>query len=130
MFVLMVAVAPPLLSDQPPEVPRRAGLGDRFHYFRGVSGRRYLFTEVALGDLRDFHSAVVMLARRQADGRLAAFSVSVSVSHVPAEPAGRAHMGMPPAHTVALVHLLAGSEALRRDLIADLSPPLTVALAA
>lgn len=126
----MVAVAPPLLSDQPPEVPRRAGLGDRFHYFRGISGRRYLFTEVALDDLRDFHSAVVVLAGRQAEGRLAAFSVSVSDSHGRPETTGRAFMGVPPAHTVALVHLLAGSEAERRDLVADLAPPLAVALAA
>lgn len=126
----MVAVAPPLLSDQPPEVPRRAGLGDRFHYFRGVSGRRYLFTEVSLAELRDFHSAVVMLARRQADGRLAAFSVSVSDIHGRAESPGRALVGMPPAHTVALVHLLAGSADERRDMVADLAPPLEVALAA
>lgn len=125
MFVLMVAVAPPLLSDQPPEVPRRAGLGDRFHYFRGVSGRRYLFSEVPVSDLGDFHSAVVMLAQRQAERRLAAFSVSFS------DATGRTPVaGVLPAQTVALVHLLAGSERERRSIIADLAPPLTVALAA
>ncbi|HWB49864.1 MAG TPA: hypothetical protein VG651_12200, partial [Stellaceae bacterium] len=68
----MVAVLPPLLSDQPPEVPQRVGLGDRFHYFRGLSGRRYLFTAVDRRDLPDFRSAVALVAEPAAEGRLAA----------------------------------------------------------
>lgn len=116
----MVAVAPPLLSDQPPEVPRRAGLGDRFHYFRGVSGRRYLFSAVRPAELRDFRSAVVILARRIAGGRLAVCSVSVLDSLGRPSAGSRFGLRAIPSDTVALVHLLAESDADRRDLIADL----------
>jgi hypothetical protein len=128
MFVLMVAVVPPLLSDQPPEVPRRAGLGDRFHYFRGTSGRRYLFSTVRPHELGDFHSAVVVIARRIAGGRLAACSVALLGPfgrHV-----GNDRLGMRavPADAVALIHLLAGTDAERRDLIADLAPAPAAAL--
>lgn len=129
MFVLMVAVLPPLLSDQPPEVPRRAGLGDRFHYFRGCSGRRYLFSTVAADELGDFHSAVVILARRAGNGRLSAYSVLLLDAFGRATGSDRHRLRAISAETVVLVHLLAGSEAKRRDLIADLMPQ-PVALAA
>jgi hypothetical protein len=124
----MVAVLPPLLSDQPPEVPKKVGLGDRFHYFRGVSGHRYLFSAVTRGDLADFTSAVVILARRNAEGRLAAYWVATI------DAAGRPTPGRWPhvtaANEVVLVHLLAENEAARRDLIADLAPAPAYALAA
>ena len=67
MFVLMVAVVPPLLSDAP-KLAERAGFGDRFRYWRGRSGRRYLFTAVPPDDLDDFRSAVVILAGRRGRG--------------------------------------------------------------
>jgi hypothetical protein len=115
----MVAVPTALLSDQPPEVPRKAGLGDRFHYFRGASGRRYLFSEVAAKDLGDFRAAVVLAADRFADGRLAATWVGT------VDTAGRL---MPADHRwprfrpgmVVLVHLLAARESEREAAIADL----------
>ena len=124
----MVAILPPLLSDQPPEAPRRAGFGDRFHYFRGSSGQRYLFSAVAADDLADFRSAVVIVARGAPHGRLAAHWITAL------DRLGRPATGdwrWPPAapDTVILVHLLSESEAERRDLVADLSS-LTVALAA
>src|SRR6185312_3640984 len=53
-FVLMVAVVPPLLSDAQPSLAERAGFGDRFHYWRGRSGRRYLFTAVSAATVEDF----------------------------------------------------------------------------
>ena len=125
----MVAVLPPLLSDQPPEVPQRAGLGDRFHYFRGNSGRRYLFSTVAANELADFHSAVVVLAKRVAGGRLAAHWIA------PVDPFGHPQgvgrdrrWPLVFRDTVILVHLLAAGEAERRDLVADLSAaPLAIA---
>jgi hypothetical protein len=123
----MVAVLPPLLSDQPPEVPQKVGLGDRFHYFRGVSGRRYLFSRVARGDLADFTSAVVILARPAANGRLSAYWVAtIDASGRPA-PGRWPHLA---ANEVALIHLLSEDEAARRDLIADLAPSPAFALAA
>jgi hypothetical protein len=103
------------------------GLGDRFHYFRGVSGHRFLFSTVRRGDLADFTSAVVIIARRTPDGRLAAHWVASLDS------AGRPSPGRWPNRTmdeVVLVHLLAESEHERRELIADLAPAPAFALAA
>ncbi len=118
----MVAVVPPLLSDRPPEIPQRAGLGDRFHYFRGRSGRRYLFTAVAGEALADFRNVVAMLAEPAPAGRLAARAV-VTID-------GRGRIGpqpdraWPPAQgrrVLCLVHLLAATEAERRAVVADLA---------
>jgi hypothetical protein len=117
----MVAVLPPLLSAQPPEVPQRAGLGDRFHYFRGSSGRRYLFTAVAREDLGDFRSAVVIVARPAANGRLAAGWIATVDAFGRIEGRDRRLPDWPDA--VMLVHLLAETDRERRDLVADLSAP-------
>jgi hypothetical protein len=127
MFDLMVAVLPPLLSAQPPEVPRRAGLGDRFHYFRGVSGRRTLFSVVPRNGIGDFHSAVIALARRLPDGQLALYWIS-AIDH-----AGRLRNGpVPPLarDTVVLVHLLSQTDAERAALVADFAPEPALAFAA
>jgi hypothetical protein len=124
----MVAVLPPLLSDQPPEVPQKAGLGDRFHYFRGVSGRRYLFSSVTRGDLADFTSAVVILARPAANGRLAAYWIATLDASGRPTPGRWPHITA--ANEVVLVHLLSEDGAARRELIADLAPAPAFALAA
>ena len=118
----MVAVLPNLLSDQPPEVPQRAGLGDRFHYFRGASGRRYLFSAIPANELPDFRSAVVMLARRARGGRLVAYWMAVLDRF--GRPVGE-RRGLPAlgADTIVLVHCLAETDAERFDLVADLDPP-------
>jgi hypothetical protein len=120
MFVLMAAVVPPILSDDPPQVPQRAGLGGRFHYFRGLSGRRYLFSSVPTETLADFRSAVVILAEPARDGRLFAHAIATL------DASGRVSPGdsWPPAiapGTVCLVHFLAGTESDRRRLVADLT---------
>ncbi|MBA5778595.1 hypothetical protein H2509_15810 [Stappia sp. F7233] len=47
-----------------PEASRALGLGDAFRYFQGRSGRRYLFSEVAVDDLEDYRNAVVVLLPR------------------------------------------------------------------
>lgn len=126
----MVAVVPPLLSDRPPEIPQKAGLGDRFHYFRGRSGRRYLFTAVSGEALQDFRSVVAILAEPTPSGRLsarAAITVDALGRIGPApDPAWP-----PPAdrQTLCLVHLLAISDAERRAVVADLAA-LSLRLAA
>ena len=120
----MVAVVPPLLSDRPPEIPQKAGFGDRFHYFRGRSGRRYLFTVVSGEEFRDFRSVVAMLAAAMPSGRLAADAIVTVDALGRVEPA--TDPAWPPAadgQTLCLVHLLAASEAERRAVLADLAPP-------
>jgi hypothetical protein len=121
MFVLMVAALSPLLSDDPPDLVRRAKLGDRFHYWRGRSGRRYLFSAVDDDALSDFRSAVALIAEPAPDGRLVATAIALL------DGAGRVLNGeMPwpralPPDTVLLVHLLAQTDAERWDVVADLS---------
>ncbi len=116
----MVAVVPPLLSDYPPELPQKAGLGDRFHYFRGRSGRRYLFSAVPEDALADFRSVVAILAEPMGQGRLAARQI------VTLDACGRPAVGdgaWPPrlsSRTICLVHLLAASERDRFAVVADL----------
>ncbi len=126
----MVAVVPPLLSDRPPEIPQKAGLGDRFHYFRGRSGRRYLFTVVSGEALADFRNVVAVIAEPAACGRLSALAV------VTVDALGRIgplpERAWPPVHgrqTLSLVHLLAASEAERSAVVADLAT-LSMQLAA
>jgi hypothetical protein len=129
IFVLMVAELPSLLSDHPSDVPRRAGLGDRFHHFRGRSGRRYLFSVVAGRDHADFRSVVAIVARRTSDGRLAALSIATLDAR--GRPADNACRWPPlvPHDGIVLVHLLAVTDAERCALVADLAP-VALALAA
>jgi hypothetical protein len=124
----MVAVVPTLLSDQPPEVPQRAGLGDRFHYFRGFSGRRYLFSAIDREDLADFRSAVVMVARPAADGHLSADWIAVLDQF--GRPIGERRVPPIGDTAVVLVHCLTMSASGRFDLLADLADSAPAALAA
>ncbi len=114
----MVAVVPPLLSDRPPEIPQKAGLGDRFHYFRGRSGRRYLFTAVSGETLADFRNVVAILAESAPAGRLAARAVVTVDALGRIEPAAEPALGR---QTICLVHLLAFSDSERRAVVADLA---------
>jgi len=118
----MVAVLSSVLSDNPPDFPRKAGLGDRFHYFRGRSRRRYLFSAVAPAELADFCAAVVVLARRLPDDRLAAYAMTTLDHAGRPDDNRRPWPPVIPAGTVVLVHLLAESETGRRELIDDLTP--------
>lgn len=106
----MIAEPAHRLSERPAELqPHARGFGDRFYYFRGTSGRRYLFTHIDPADLADFTEAVVVTAERSADGRLAIRSVGLRTA-VPLA-AGRE----------VLVHLLAANEAERRAVLEDLA---------
>jgi hypothetical protein len=119
----MVAEPPFLLSDRPSEVPTGAGFGDRYRYFRGASGRRYLFTVINRDELADFRSAVVLLARREPDGLHAA---SVSALDESGRPIGADRWPpLVPANCRVLVHLLAEHEDDRRAVVADLSRAVT-----
>lgn len=47
--------------DEAPHVARMLGLGDRYRYFYGASGRRYLFSSVPAETVEDYPNAVVVL---------------------------------------------------------------------
>jgi hypothetical protein len=104
-----------LLSDDPPEPARNAGFGDRFRYWRGASGRRYLFSLVPADALPDFRSVVVMIAERLADGRLVGRAL-IDVGEAGCREALRFTPGETP-----FVHFLALTRDARRRLIEDLA---------
>jgi hypothetical protein len=116
----MAAALPPLLSDARPEIAEKAGLGGRFHYWRGRSGRRYLFTSVPRDSLGDFRSVVVLFAEPAAGGRMIARSIAMldALGRMAGSERTAAEL---PAGAVALIHLLAGSEAERQRVVADLA---------
>ncbi len=47
-------------GDGIPEAAKAIGLNERFLYWRGASGKRYLFTAVAIDSIDDFREAVVL----------------------------------------------------------------------
>ncbi len=108
----MVAALLPILSDARPKLARRAGFGDRFHYWRGASGRRYLFSRVPADSLADFTGAVVILAGQGSDGRLAAREIFTTTGEEdrPALPS-----------VAVLVHLLAHTDGERKEIVVDLT---------
>lgn len=104
-----------LVDGGAPKVPGLGALGERFHYWCGASGRRYLFTAVAPEELGDFSAAVVVLARHGDDG-LAGEDVmlmggdrSVIAARLAADPG-----------LVAFVHLLSPTHAARQAAVRDL----------
>lgn len=50
-----------------PDTIRETGLQDHFRYWRGRSGKRYLFSIVDMQALEDYTSAVVLLVARRGD---------------------------------------------------------------
>jgi len=88
-----------------PQIAREAGLGGRYRYWTGRSGRRYLFTRVEDGT--NFEGALALLAEGEAIRWL-----------------GRADTVPPlrPPGQALFVHLLAGDEAERDRIAQDLVP--------
>lgn len=122
----MVAEPLPLLSDAVPVLARRAGLDNRFSYWQGQSGQRYLFSAVPFDALADFRSSVAILAEPTNDGRFIAWSAATidkaGYLHLldDAWPVGAA------AGTLAFVHFLAETDADRQSLVDDLFPAAQV----
>lgn len=102
------------------------GLSDRFCYWRGRSGRRYVFSVYDRADQAaheaDYTDAVVIEAQRSADGSRRAVRVGYTGS-LPglSETAWRDNSQR--AATETHVHLLAASNSERRALLFDLCGP-------
>lgn len=106
-----------LLSEDAPESARDVGLGYRYRYWRGASGRRYLFTAIPSESLADFRSVIVIHAAPVAEGRLSARSVYAigDKGETDGAPPRRA-----PGDKV-FVHFLATTEESRLEVAADLA---------
>lgn len=122
----MVTELLPILSDATPGLARRAKLGDRFRYWRGHSGARYLFSAVPFDTLGDYRSAVAMLAEPTADGSFLAWTAALI------DASGRLHadtswpQGVPHG-SIAFVHFLTETEAEQHALLDDLFAPADAA---
>jgi hypothetical protein len=118
----MVAELLPILSDASPGLARRAKLGDRFRYWRGRSGDRYLFSAVPFDTLADYRSAVAILAEPTADGSFLAWAAAL----IDASGRLNADSSWPesvPYGSIAFVHFLAETESERHALLDDVFAP-------
>ena len=127
MFVLMVAELLPVLSDPAPGLARRAEFGDRFRYWRGRSGARYLFSAVPFEALADFRQAAAMVAEPMADGGFLAWSAAIIDSAGRLDALDAAWPKSAPAGSVVFVHFLAESDAELEALLGDLFSPEPIA---
>lgn len=98
------------------------GLGDRYRYFHGRSGRRYLFSAVSVDALEDYRNAVLVLEPRTAPQGDAATAWIGEIDRYgarrgkPLSPSRLKRMR-------AYVHLLASVARDRRDVLDDLIAP-------
>jgi hypothetical protein len=100
-----------------PETTRALGSGNRFHYWRGKSGRRYLFSAVPEEALKDLSSVVVLFADGEPADPRAAWVGEIDGF---GRPRGRALAELRE-RAVAFVHFLARNDAERRAVLDDLT---------
>lgn len=93
-----------------------AGMGSRFHAWRGASGRRYLVTVHEAVSPPAYGGAVIVLARREADGTC----VALWAGRSPASGAALARLAQMKRAEEVHVHLIAESEEARAGVEADL----------
>lgn len=99
-------------------------LGDRFRYWRGASGRRYLFTEVAPAEIADYRGAVAVEVAEPADAAEAEGRI-VNLVEVDESGAVRRHaVGFNAEPSAAYVHLLAATPGERQAILLDLAAAL------
>lgn len=112
----MTSVRFHLTDGGAPKVPGLGALNDRYHYWCGLSGRRYLFTAVTAGELGDFSDAVVVFARKGADGVLGGEDVVLFGGDRTAVTERLANDG----GLVAFLHLLSPTHAARQAAVEDM----------
>jgi len=105
----------------PLDIDCGGGLADNFRYWRGASGAKYVFTEIALTEIGDYTETVVMLldARRRSSGPKLAYLGEAESAHIDSTRKGTA-----PNRKLcmrAFVHLLAVDADRRKQVIADLA---------
>lgn len=96
-------------------------LGDRFRYWRGASGRRYLFTEIDGAELADYRGAVAVEIEDRA-GDEAGEGRVINLLEIDEDGGIRRHpVGFNAEPSAAFVHLLATSAAERQAILLDLA---------
>ena len=121
-----VVARPPVGDGPAPRAAEDLGLGDRYRYLVGASGRRYLFTRVSFDRLEECPGAVVALelpGAADADPDTGAERI-VWLGEIDRD--GRRRGPPLPRKArkslVVRVHLLAGDAAGRRAVLEDLGP--------
>ena len=99
-----------------PQALAIAGLAERFHAWRGVSGRRYLATVHPASAAPAYEGAVIVLARREPDGT----RVALWAGRSPASPQALARLARMKRAGEVHVHLIAEHEDDRAAVAADL----------
>lgn len=97
---------------------RIAGFEPLFHFWKGASGRRYLFTESGADGIGFFRDVVVLIAERDAAGDMIGRMVFVVESHEAR--AELLRLLAEDRRRVAFVHFIAATPAARREVAADL----------
>ncbi|SHM94168.1 hypothetical protein SAMN05444272_3538 [Roseibium suaedae] len=117
-YVGAMTLATEMNTTRFPKVAEELGLLDRYRYFDGKSGKRYIFTRMTASDLADCAGAVVIIppSARQAETQLPV------IGEVDRD--GKFH-GLGAARTrrragEVFVHLLAGSAKDRKTVLDDL----------
>jgi len=118
----MVAELLPILSDAATGLSRRAELGDRFRFWRGRSGARYLFSVVPFEALADFRGVAAIVAEPTADGAFLAWSAAIIDSTGRLNTLDAAWPDRTPTGSIVFVHFLAENEAELEALLGDLFP--------
>ena len=104
------AAGPVINADQSPMLDGATDLAERFHFWTGASGRRYVHTVYSLIECPALAAGNYVLVRREANGERAVLSIGSAVHDAPslnlAEIRRRgAELGAHEVH----VHLLAGT---------------------
>ena len=114
-------------TDTSPDILSGNALGERYRYFRGRSGQRYIFTKMHAADLPDCRQAVMVLLPRFVSPAQQAAPVWLGEidrhgkRHGPRLSAGEL------AGSEIYVHLLAENAERRRQILNDLSPAAAIA---
>ena len=108
-----------LVDAGPPKFADQCGLGERFRYWQGASGRRYLFTAMPRAEIGDIANAVVVLAERNRRGGFR--GVDVCAPGDPGEPSVTDILAdlSSDSRMIAFVHLLAANASERLAIVRD-----------
>lgn len=103
-----------------PDIDHANGLADKFRYWHGASGDRYVFTEIDLNEIDEYTETVVLLmdARRRSGLKLAYLGEADCINATQTRLLAAAKRSK---FVRAFIHLLAKDADRRKHIIADLA---------